>query len=471
MTYEKYELEHAIRYANELAKIYNFEKYSKTFPYLFKHATLETRPATSKDYYVPQSIAQKCIVVAKTTFDEMGCKKVACFEYKGNLEPCEKNDPARWIPIGKGFTLACQPACRYEGAFDTDYRNGTCVLSNHYKKIFALFPESVSGMESKHDFHTGLDIANGQIRLNDWYCESYGLDFDDGDCYSSVGQTIGEIFLGSTVYRGIFKTRTRKSSQLQTPPIPDYILNFPKPARKKRSMDSLPDFGSIAEDMAIEMSADYGVDISVEVVQKILRKRVPSLISKATNLPVKHAMIQAVLKSHAMMAINISKALATGLSAASGVWTLFGIMTFVLDIFDPFEYNRVLDKETVQKFNRQLDWKFYRTERVRDVEVTPEYFCENVLIDEDQSDLYEFVSEKIDEYMTALNQLPKKPGKKFFRRVKPKKKSDSMNYWNFVVHTIIILSIVGLSITWINNIHVIALLTFFFFVLINPVNY
>ncbi|GFY66900.1 baculo_p74_N domain-containing protein [Trichonephila inaurata madagascariensis] len=121
--YSKYELDHAIRYATHLTKVFLFEKFKKSHSYLFDRAYIETRPATGEDYYIPHSIASKCIVVTNIYFDEIGCHKVACFPVKEDLSPCEKNDKPEWIPIGKGFTLSCQPACQYEGAIDTELNN------------------------------------------------------------------------------------------------------------------------------------------------------------------------------------------------------------------------------------------------------------------------------------------------------------------------------------------------------------
>ncbi|GBN47546.1 hypothetical protein AVEN_122688-1 [Araneus ventricosus] len=307
--YSSYELEHATRYAQELTKVYLFEKYSASHPYLFQHATIETRPATNQDYYVPQPIADNCIVVSKSAFDEIGCQKASCFSFKENLEPCEEDDDPRWIPIGKNFTLGCQPICRLQKGILTRFQNEKCVLENTLKYLFALFPEKVSGMKSKHNFHTGLDIVDGHLKMNELYCKAFGTQFDGNDCVTDFGQKIGEIFLGSAVYREIFITKKTNPSDVVPPPLPDYILNFPK-TRISRSIDESVELKislSIAKEIALELSVDLGVDFSIDFIANVLKTKVPALISKVSQIHVKHAMVQAVLDSSVNSAIFMAK--------------------------------------------------------------------------------------------------------------------------------------------------------------------
>lgn len=473
---EKNVLVHATLYANELLKVKIFQDLEKRFPDIFQDATIVTRPATSNDYYLIKKLKPQSIVVVEMKFGEMGCKKIACMGFKANLEPCEKNDSPRWIPIGKNFTLACQPMCQYDGAIDTEYRNGKCFVSNVYKKLFALFPEQVMGMKSKHNFHSGLDLVDGHLKLNEWYCQSYGLDFDGQDCVSSVGQTIGEIFLGSSVYREIFKKQTINPSTITPPSLPSYLTTpISSISRTKRSVQtpftSNVDINAIAKDMAVELSADFGVDLTVDVIKKFLKKRVPSLIAKAADIHVKQAMLHAIIQSQAALAINFSKTLGKGLTAASSAWNFYGIVTFLMDIFDPFEYNRVLDKKTIDQIDKQLDWKFFKTEWIQEIEATPEYFWQNVLFETDQSDNYIFLAEKIHEYVTAFEELPEKPFMKLFHPEKKQKLNNFMIRWQASFHAVTILFIMCLALLFLKYFHFTCIAIFFFFVFVNSSNF
>ncbi|GFY40140.1 uncharacterized protein TNIN_276531 [Trichonephila inaurata madagascariensis] len=418
--YSKYELD-PYPLCNSSYKGFYLKNF-KSHSYLFDRAYIETRPATGEDYYIPHSRASKCIVVTNIYFDEIGCHKVACFPVKEDLSPCEKNDKPKWIPIGKGFTLSCQPACQYEGAIDTDFRNGNCYLINSLKKILAILPEKLFGMTSKHNFHTGLDIIDGNLKINNLYCESYGLDFNGDDCTSTTGQIIAEILLGQSIYRELFKTKKTNPLLVAKPPIPDYLY-VPK-NRKKRSVEySSPNMDTkLLHDIAVELSVDFGVDLTLDSIQHILKKRVPGLVIKASsNIPIKSAMIQAVLKSQTTAVINISKMAARGISTASTAFSLYGIVSMIFDIFDPFEYNRVLDKSTLDAVNRQLDLKFYKREFYKPIKVTPDFVWENVLLEEDQTESYTFMAERIKEYLNEIHQAP--PDKKLF-----KLKKETLNY-------------------------------------------
>ncbi|GFQ68196.1 uncharacterized protein TNCT_730031 [Trichonephila clavata] len=194
----------------------------------------------------------------------------------------------------------------------------------------------------------------------------------------------------------------------------DY-LNVPK-NRKKRSVNySTPNMDvKLLHDIALELSVDFGLDLSLDSIQHILKKRVPGLVFKATtDIPIKSVMIQAILKSQATTIINVSKMAAKGVSTVSSVFSLYGIVSMIFDIFDPFEYNRILDKATLDSINRQLDLKFYKTEFYKPIKVTPDFVWENMLLEEDQTESYTFMAERIKEYLNELHKKP--PDKKIFK--------------------------------------------------------
>ena len=99
------DFENAEIYASHCTRVYMYEKYLKSHPYIFRHSKLDVKPATAKDYYIPPKIKDKCII-AKATFNEMGCRKIACFPKKRNLDPCDSFDTTLVLTLGENHTFA-----------------------------------------------------------------------------------------------------------------------------------------------------------------------------------------------------------------------------------------------------------------------------------------------------------------------------------------------------------------------------
>ncbi|GFW97241.1 baculo_p74_N domain-containing protein [Trichonephila clavipes] len=136
-------------------------------------------------------------------------------------------------------------------------------------------------MQSKYPLHAGLDWRNGQIYLNKLYCQAYGLEFDGKECYSSVDQTIGEFFLGKTVYRALKTSVVQPPNYPHIPPVPSH----PAVSLEVNLSDTIPlsDTSKVARAVTAELLAGFGVDIAAYVVKKILRKKAPQLLLKAAS--------------------------------------------------------------------------------------------------------------------------------------------------------------------------------------------
>lgn len=392
---------HAMTFARHATDIHLYEKYLKSHPDIFRHVEIETRPATRKDYYVPSGLENEAIVVSRLEFNETGCRNVGCFPYKENLESCD-DDPVRWIRIGKGFGLACQPVCHYyEQDFDTRY-DGRCYLANIYKKLFALLPEKVFGMNSKHNWHKGLDVVDGHLALNDAYCRSFGLDFEKGDCTSSIGQQIGEILLGSSIFRSSFTARNISDTDLA--PIPPVPTDLPPRVHRRSKRTTTPNDNDDAKKAAVELAglaADLGIDVGVEVIAVVLKKHVPAMLSKVPlTLPVKSAMLQAVMKSHLSALGHAAKMMGSAASALNVVLFLFTVSSLVMDAMDVFEYNKVFTKRQIDAMDYSFDVSFYGSEWNFKILVTPDYVWEHL---EDQTENYLYYAERVERYLTAIH--------------------------------------------------------------------
>lgn len=402
---------HAVRYATEATHIHALETCRVQYPHLFGDAVIQTRPAHSRDYYIPPALADRCLVLERVAFGETGCKRLGCFPFQENVQLCEKKNEPRWIQLGQTFTLACQPACHeYPNPIDTEWSNGECLLSNSLKKVLAIMPEKMFERASRHKFHGGLDIANGHLKLNAVYCQAYGLDFDNGDCYASTAQTIGEYILGMTVIRQI-KTSTiaQDSWKLNPPPLPEY-LNYTSTRRIKRSTDDAPPVlldADFYKNLATDISVDLGIDVTVSTVKEILRKKVPKVVNLAVqNIGMKIAMKQAVISSLKQLSTQTFSTLGSLMGVAGNVFAVYSLISTVIDVVDPFDYRYVLSKDQLDKIDRVLDTTFYQGSEIRPV-VTPLALLDLLKREEDESERYEYMAERINEYLEALRATPR----------------------------------------------------------------
>lgn len=443
----KYELQHAVRYATEQTRQYMMQRYP--------HAHMKVRPATQKDYYIPSSLSSKCIVVEKISFTKTGCLSVGCFPFKYNGSPCKEGDTVQWIPVGSNHaTLSCQPRCWLTSSqIDTEWVHGKCMAVNPLKKLLANFPEKAFGQTSKHPLHAGLTWKNGHVYLNSTYCFAYGLEFDSKNCYSPTGQTILEFLLGKTVYRAI------KTANVQPPKttLPTLI-----PAEVQKGFQEIPHItdltqtssasAEIAKEIATELAFDVGLDISAHVVETILRKKAPKLILKATsNIPVKSALVQAVLHETVSMSVRSLMTLGKVLSGVNAAFAVYSIVSVIVDVIDPLNYDSVLTAKMLEDINMRLDFMYFGRENESMREVTPETIWE--LNEGDESERYEFMAEKVEEYLLALRQtdninyIPKKSLFNF-------QIDDKIEHWNWIVHLIIMIMLSIFAFVWVEYIHI-----------------
>lgn len=401
----------ALRYAVECTKVFLMEKYKRQNPYIFGDAFLDVRSATPRDYFIPPSIADQCIVVTGTRFGELSCRKLSCFPFKEGWEACEEQDEPRWIRMGQHFELACQKSCQ-EHSINTDWMNGKCVAANPLKKVLASMPEKLFERASRHVFHGGLDVIDGTLKFNQRYCEAYGLDFVQGDCVVSGGQKFGEWLFGKTFIRGA-KTASLSPLTSVAPPVPDYVKNYPE-KRKKRALqlNEVEDDETVKQvihELALDLAKDFGREVSDRVIEKFLRQKAPALFSRtmdklATKLALKHS-----------VATSLSKMGATGLSMfgkafmiLTNIYALYELAMAILDSLDPYDFMKVLDKNTLDKIDTELDYVYFKDE-VKRPEITPEYIWD--MFEEDESEKLEFMISKIEEYLNAVYAIPAKERK------------------------------------------------------------
>lgn len=426
---------HAMQYADNATKIYQFEKFRRRFPDLFgKHAVLETRPV-DRDYYVPPSLSSR--IVDKLAWDRLGCRYVSCFPFKSYEAPCRSNvDRMRWTRVDAfNRVMACQPACDRGLTLETKYRDGNCFVANQAKKLYVMYPERYNGMIAKHA-RLDYDLEEDRIAIGPTYCRAYGMVFDDAskDCYVPTAQYITEILLGSS----IFRRHILQPLQIDSKPPPiepirsDVIRRFESVWREektKRTIDTartdtvlntdLDEHGrmrpeSVAKIVA-EVSAEIGVDLGIQVLtgyaKYLLSRKISArlasriLLEKSMKRAFVHGLAKVatsgLLASKTLTAAALT-GLRTGVSAASGVFAVYGIMSLMVDIFDPYEYGKVLNREQVERIDRMLDLRYFETIDFRNVKLTPEDVW-NVLQDEDDiEDEMSYYVKRYEEYMDSL---------------------------------------------------------------------
>lgn len=441
-----FDKEHGILYAENATKIFMFEKFSRLYPNLFKHAILETRPAdSSKDYYVPPALADRCLVVHKLAWTERGCRYVACFPYTEKMEPCQENDPMTWIRLGfRDYGLGCQPACTKGMTRDTVFRNGECFEANAYKKFFVMFPETYNGMVAKH---ARLELVDDHLALSERYCRHYVLLFRDGDCWLNDAQYYTELIFGTTFFRNIARKKHRPKKPPSPPPLPvDEFENAWERAvsRNKRAQDddlsksidavlnkNDVDYAQLVQEIVAELSIDYGIQISATVVRKFLDTYAPRMLGRmAASVSVKYAFVNMFLKIQISTLLRTSKAIQTVLtgvrttaSVASMVFLLQGVVSLFLDVFDPYEYGKVLYKKQVDEIDKILDLKYFQSFSHQNIAITPEdvwmdLLKEELLLEREQdknddgdenmlSEMIMYFSERYEEYMAQIHDTNK----------------------------------------------------------------
>lgn len=478
-----YDYINAVEFGHNCALEHQYNYFLNKYPHIFKYVDIQSRLATHTDYYVPPSIASECKIYS-VAFNEIGCRKISCFPKTTGLTDCTEKDPTTYMSIGEDFYLSCQPACHELSPFiDTEFKDGKCWQMNTEKKIFALFPEVIHNVKVYQPMHKGLNLKNGDLVINKDYCTAFGLSFENDECLAPIGQEIAEFFLGSTVYKSLKKASIQSTMNLVPPSVPNDVQNVSNwlegsPSIKnnstyqsKSSMPYIPaqTFSNILKDFMKDFATDMGSDFSIDYSLKVMKKRIPKSVIKVSNAAinrkiVQSAMMKAITQSHALTFAKVARGLFSSLSKVNIVMSVFGVVSNVIDIFDPFNYNYVLDKETISRVNEHLDYVFYQSNN-RKVEITPEKVWN--ILEEDMSLYVEKLEEKIDYYLEAVKLEDYNSRYKIQKDIFKSKKTKIEYNWHKVFHAFFVMILIISSILFIQYIAYFILL-YFLFILVYP---
>ena len=443
-----YEELHAMQYAENATKVYQYEKFKRMYPILFSRAVFVTRPADSdRDYYVPPALLN-CVVVEKCAWDYLGCQYVSCFPFKSYTEKCRGEDPMQWTRVDNElYVPACQPACDRGLTMETVYRDGDCFVTNQAKKLYAMHPERYNGMIAKHA-RLQYDSVRDRLVINRIYCRAYGLKFDESneDCYLPTVQYMAEILLGTTVYRRQLLRPLRPDFEPPPPPsskllretfLEEAWTRVPLPVsrpvvsstfRPEATLNTnLDEHGKLkpqsVSEIVAEVAADVGADLGMQVAvnyasyrlnQKIsarLARRI--LVEKGMKRAFVHGLAKAAASGIVGKSAVLSIGLRAGLSAANVAFAVYGIVAMLIDVFDPYEYGKVLNREQVQRLDRLLDLRYFETHDFRNVRLTPEDVWNSLQDEEDLEDEMSYYAERFEEYLDALKSVSPEQSRQF----------------------------------------------------------
>lgn len=482
-----FDLMSALTFSHNEALEVQYNYFLKKYPHIFKYVNILSRQATNADYYVPPSIEHECKVFS-VTFNEIGCRKVGCFPKTEFLKDCSNSDLTRYIYIGSEFYLACQPACQeISKSVDTEFKNNMCLQVNTEKKIFALFPEKIHGLENYQPLHNGLDFRGGDLYINKNYCTAFGLEFENDECFAPIGQEIGEFFLGSTIFKSLKRCTVPYMVKPKMPHIPTDVQTLDKwlegneritKRSEFHSQGELPDLPEesisvIFQNLARDIAIDQSVDFSIQKTLNVLKRKVPKYLTKvstsvASSKIIQSTLIKAISQNHLLTMATISKGLFSALSKLNVALSIFSTISSILDAFDPFNFNYVLDKETIWRVNTLLDFSFFRSNN-RTVEITPEKIMH---ILEDNLDLYtETLNDRIGYYLRALSLEDKTSRSDIQKKHFEKQKFRKQYNWNQIFHALFVTLLIFLSLLFIKYFAYFLLVYFLFIFFYQPTFY
>lgn len=464
---------HALRYATEATKLYLMEQYRKEFPHLFQNATIQTRPATNADYYVPPSLVGKAHVVVRTALDTLGCLRMSCYPFKKNWDVCTAQDPPHWVPIGQHFELACQPACQDFTIHSEWVKGNRCILANPLKKMVASMPENLFEIQSyRHVFHGGLDVVDGELQLNQAYCEAYGLKLVQDECETEPGQSFLEFFIGLTPMRAAITARLKPHVSRPPAQLPTYlhsaVMSHQQTRGRKRTKRSVSSSSSsndekynamvqqIYKEIAVELVQEIGETVSEWSVKKFLRTKAPGLLVGAVDrIAAKLVIKQSMAVAMKTLGKSVLKAMAKSATVVAAVYGLYDLVMSIVEIMDPLDFNKFLTKTELAKINKTVDYSYY-TDLPTRPELTPEFIWENNLLkrDEDETEKFQFMVAKTQEYLTALNAI--RPEERDFEKSHLTSYAwmeDEKKAWNkklFISFSVVAICFVFLFIEWID---------------------
>ena len=431
-----YEELHAMQYAENTTKLYQYEKYKQKFPALFSHAVIVTRPADSnRDYYVPP-VLKNCIVVDYLAWNYYGCRYVSCFPFKTYEEPCRPEvDAMQWTRVdNKIYVRACQPACDRGLSLETRYRDGDCFVTNQAKKLFVMYPERYNGMVAKQ---ARLRLEGDRLSIDEIYCQAYGMQFDEetSECYVPGIQYFTEILWGTTVFRRGFLEPLQGEYEPPPPPSEERLqrsefervwagvprtsttVDLEKTVSDPTSALNL-DFEvhgrlrpeSVAK-IVKEVTAEVGVDLGIQAATSYAKYRLTQKISARmanrilVEKGVKHAFVHGIAKAATSGIVGKTAAMIgvrAGLSAATVAFAVYGAISLLIDVFDPYEYGKVMDRDRVEKIDRLLDLRYFETDDFANVRLTPEDVWNVLQDEEDVEEELSYYGERFEEYLEAL---------------------------------------------------------------------
>jgi len=230
----------------------------KKYPFVASHLSYTVRKATSEDYTIPESLADKAFVI-DIKLTEKVCKKLSCNKYTATGF-CQPEIRPHYVYVGDDqYDAVCQPSCfrlNLDPTYNTDgsravdfpqlaYNNNRCTIVPDYMSNLlekSWYRDDSHYINRLNDMPTGFSrVPNKQskfgcgytYRNNSTYCKYYDRTLtSDGDCSYRWWEKGLDALVGMSLINTIKSTVRRASGKPKPfdlpenlPPLPDSLLD------------------------------------------------------------------------------------------------------------------------------------------------------------------------------------------------------------------------------------------------------
>lgn len=218
------DLWHAVRYADNCQRRRQILHHRARFPHIFIDYSI--RAARDDDYYVPQKLVGRAMVVT-TTYSERGCEQMSCYPYH-ETGPIDRDTPYGFTALADTLQEYAQPACfnldperaraeddeeNYVQSAELRFYGGKCIVMDTAAKVYLNTPfirtdeHMVRGVDDVSAFNIRPSTGDDHLMpetfdgtFNEAYCARFGRDLINGRCTQQWWETMLGFVLGDSIY-------------------------------------------------------------------------------------------------------------------------------------------------------------------------------------------------------------------------------------------------------------------------------
>lgn len=248
ITFTDKDVENAGKFANFNFSVNVLKILMKKAPHLTSHLTYTDRIATNKDFYIPDSLSNKCRVL-NIHISKKLCEKLSCTKTTMTGVCTPSSDVEIYYVGDDGYGVQCQPSCfntSYKKNYNTDgvrsvdtpqlaWFNNQCLIVNdaittylekpyfrsnvHYERRINDMPTGFSRVSDDDPLGIGFTYRNNKA-----YCEYYNRTLDaNGECSYTFWEEVTDAVIGMSLVNAakeVYKIAVNGEQRLD---IPEYI--------------------------------------------------------------------------------------------------------------------------------------------------------------------------------------------------------------------------------------------------------